>query len=202
MTTAKQSGTGSRAEARAERPGSYDAFLARLGDRDRQNVQRHVAVCEEEATDHHAVLWKRLASCLSELAPLAVHTIGCRAVQFFVADGRYRLQVFALEDARDGSVTIYSIDAVDQAVRAGALRGPVGADGEAMLYEICEEPRCTLKVEALTAARTTGAPDFYRHMLGWNRKAVRLTLPNSASPAQVKAAEILFALSTRTVGQP
>jgi len=47
---------------------------------------------------------------------------------------------------------------------------------------------------------TVEAPDYYRHMLGWNRKALRLNLPTNATPAQIKAAEALFLLAARKTG--
>ena len=34
-------------------------------------------------------------------------------------------------------------------------------------------------------------------MLGWNRKALRIVLPNDAAPAQVGAAEEVFAVAAR-----
>ena len=60
-----------------------------------------VAVCEGEPTLDHAKLYKRLAAMLYGLAPQAIRTTGQRAVQFFVADGKYRVQAFALEDLAD-----------------------------------------------------------------------------------------------------
>ena len=83
------------AEAAARTLGDFEAFLLRLGDRDRLNVERHVAFCETESTPAHAQTWKRLACVLARLAPHAALTTGQRAVRFFVADGKYRLQLFA-----------------------------------------------------------------------------------------------------------
>src|SRR5687768_8752472 len=92
----------------------YESFLARLGVRDRQTIERHVAACETEATSEHAKLWRRLACLLASLASqpgadtqakdgrtsrqFGVQTAGQKAVQFFAPDGKYRRQIFALED--------------------------------------------------------------------------------------------------------
>jgi hypothetical protein len=52
-----------------------------------------------------------------------------------------------------------------------------------------------LRVESLTASTTTSAPEYYRHMLDWNRKAIRITLSTDATPAQIAAAEAICALA-------
>src|SRR4051794_23420722 len=88
----------------------YDAFLLRLGPRDKAAVERHVAVCEGEPTGDHANLWRRLACLMATLATKAVTTAGQRAVQFFAPDGKYRRQIFAMEDLRDGNVAVYVLD--------------------------------------------------------------------------------------------
>ena len=41
------------------------------------------------------------------LAPHFAKTDGQQRVRFFVPDGQYRMQVFAMEDLRDGVITIY-----------------------------------------------------------------------------------------------
>ena len=91
----------------------FETFLAALSARDRLNIERHIAVCEGEPTLDHAKLFKKLAAMLASLAPQAIRTTGQRAIQFFIADGKYRVQVFALEDLCDGKVTVYLTDALD-----------------------------------------------------------------------------------------
>lgn len=179
----------------------YEALLARMGPRDRQAVERHVAVCEGEADSAHAVLWKRLACLLGELAPKAVQTAGQKAVQFFVADGKYRRQTFALEDPRDGTVVVYAADVVKAAIEAGVLRGPLGKGAEASVYEACQEgPGVTVDIQSLTAANSAGAPDYYRHMVGWGRAVSKVTLPTSASAGQLRVVKALCAMAARQVG--
>jgi hypothetical protein len=175
----------------------YEAFLAKLGSKDRTNVERHVAALEETFGPEHAKMWRRLAGTLFRLAGHAVQTSGQRAVRYYVADGKYRMQAFALEDPRDHTLAIYATDALDRAKKSGLLGAPVNADAEddgAKLYGIAGERGAALRIEAITDANSE-TPEYYRHMLGWNRKAMKITLPSTASLAQIRAAEALCALA-------
>jgi hypothetical protein len=178
----------------------FESFLTALSARDRLNIERHIATCEAEPTLEHAKLYKRLAGILYGLAPQAIRTTGQRAVQFFVADGKYRVQAFALEDLCDGKVTVYLTDALDAAISQGILKRRAKSDGDATLYELADSSGTFLALERLTSANTVEAPDYYRHMLGWNRKALRLTLPSNATTALVKAAEGMFVLAVGKTG--
>jgi hypothetical protein len=184
------------------KPGKVDfeSFLAALSARDRLNIERHIATCEGEASLDHAKLFKRLAATLASLAPQAIRTTGQRAIQFFIADGKYRVQVFALEDLCDGKVTIYLTDALDAAISEGVFKRRAKTDGDATLYEIADAAGTFLGIEKLNSANTVEAPDYFRHMLGWNRKALKLTLPTNATAAQIRAAEGLFVLAARKTG--
>ncbi|HEV8606135.1 MAG TPA: hypothetical protein VGQ99_12255 [Tepidisphaeraceae bacterium] len=175
----------------------FESFLAALSARDRLNIERHLATCDAEPTADHAKVFKKLATTLAGLAPQAVRTTGQRAIQFFNADGKYRVQVFALEDLCDGNVTVYLTDALDAAITAGIFRRRAKTDGEASLYELAEQAGTFLRIERLTSANTVEAPDYFRHMLGWNRKALKLTLPTNSTAAQLRAAESLFVLAAR-----
>jgi hypothetical protein len=176
-------------------PVDYDDFVAGLGDRDRQNVERHVAFCYEEPSDAHARAWKRLALALARLAPRTAQTVGQRAVRFYVTDGKYRQQIFALEDLRDGTLAVYSGDVLADALRTGLIRGPVSKDESVERFDVGAEPGATLEIERLTTAKTSGAPEYYKHMLGWNRTALRIVLPAGASPSVMEAVEAICALS-------
>jgi hypothetical protein len=122
--------------------------------------------------------------------------VGQQAVQFFIADGKYRMQVFAMEDLRNGKLTIYTVDVLDQAMRKGVLTGPLAADGSSSTYGVGKS-RQTLTIDSLTASNTPDPPAFYKHMLGWNRKALRISLLTTSTPAQVNAIESLCALAAR-----
>jgi hypothetical protein len=175
----------------------FEKFLAALSARDRLNIERHIAVCDAEPTADHAKLYKRLAATLAMLAPQSVRTTGQRAIQFFMSDGKYRVQVFALEDLCDGNVVIYLTDVLDEAISEGIFRRRGKSEADASLYEIVDQPGIFLSIERLTSANTVEAPDYYRHMLGWNRKALKLSLPTNATAGQIRAAEGLFALAAR-----
>jgi hypothetical protein len=197
---AKRSGSGGgtksvldQARAALEKPVSLDEFLAKLSARDRTNVDRHLAAIEAEPEPKHLALWKRVAKTLATLAPHAVTTTGQQAISFFIADGKYRMQVFALEDNRDGKLLIYTVDALDEAIKAQVLKpAPKGA-ADPTAHPISNGQ--VLTVEALTNENTPNPSAFYKHMLGWNRKALRITLPHDATAHQVEATEQLCAIA-------
>jgi hypothetical protein len=195
MQTARRSSADARAGA------DYDALLARLGDRDRQNVIRHVTFCQA-ASEEHARLWKRIACALARLAPHAAQTSGQRAVRFYVSDGKYRRQLFALEDLRDGRIAVYTGNVLTQVTGAGLIRSPLSTDGAASAYEVCDEPGTTFDIEVLSAAGTNSAPEYYRHLLGWNRSAMKISVPLTAGLGAVQALEMLCeqSLGARTDG--
>ena len=58
------------------------------------------------------------------LAPHAVKLNSQQSAQFYVPDGKYRMQVFALEDLRDGNVNVYCGDVLKDALAAGVLTAP------------------------------------------------------------------------------
>ena len=173
----------------------FDGFVARLGDRDRLNVTRHLTACETDGQAGHAVLWRRVVGILGDLSPHAAKMSGMRAIQFFAADGKHRKQMFALEDARDGVLLVYAPDVLRGALAAKTIALNGDDDAAARHYDICGKPGERLLIESLTAAGTTFAPDFYRHMLGWNRTAIRFTLPIAATPAQIEAMQQLCSLA-------
>ena len=176
---------------------AYEAFVATLADRDRRNVRNQVAACEVEPTADHVTLWKRLACSLATLTNRAAKTTGKRAVQFFAADGDYLMQMFALEDPRDGTLIVYAPDALEAAEAAGVIRGPVRTAGNVLFYEVAGVPGLNVQVEVLSASRTSDAPDYYRHLLGWNRRALKITLQTTAGRAQVSACEALCRIAAR-----
>ena len=153
-----------------------DTFLTGLAGKDRSNIEKHLAVIDAEPDPNHGKLWRRLAVTMRRLAPMPVQTVGQHAVQFFVADGKYRMQVFALEDGRDGRLMIYLPDILADAEKTGA---PLGV----------------LKPDVLDAANTPNPSPHIKHMLGWNRKAVRITLLTHASAQQISATEKLCNLA-------
>jgi hypothetical protein len=177
--------------------GDYETFLLTMSDRDRRNVRKHVATCEGEPCREHAALWTRLLCSLGALGTRWVKTTGQRAVQFFAADGNYRRQLFALEDPHDGTLVVYAPDALQAAEAEEIVRGPVGTLGDALLYEVGGVPGLTIPIEVLSASKTVDAPEYYRHLLGWNRRALKVTLRTTAGRAQVMACEALCRLAAQ-----
>jgi hypothetical protein len=178
---------------------SFDDFVAKLAPKDKVNAERRVAVLEADANPGLAALWRRLACTLMTLAPHAAKFVGKQTAQFYVADGKYRMQVFALEDLQDGVMTIYTPDIVAEAVKVGliAQSGPEGS--HAYLIQATGEP---LRIEILDSSSLNPGAHF-KDMTGWNRKALRITLPPTSSPTQVEAAETLCALAAhRFVSRP
>lgn len=177
-------------------PGNFDDFFARLAGNGRASVSRHLAVCEKEASGEHIRLWKRLVGLLSRLTPDCVPIAVARAVRFYIPDGNYKVQVFAVEDLRDGDLSIYSTD-----VRAAALRqGLLGdcRDHSPNMFQIGVGDNGSneqIRIESLTTAGTSSAPEYYKHMLDWNRKAIRITIVKNATARQFRAAEALCALA-------
>jgi hypothetical protein len=200
---------------------AFEAFLSGIGNKDRQNIQRHLTAVDAEAGPAHGRLWRRLAVTLRKLAPLAVQTVAQQAVQFFVADGKYRMQVFTLEDKRDGMLQVYLPDVLDAAFRAKILAKPSkraataasrskSANGipvapldaptgvVAVEYPIAAKAGESLRIESLDNHNTPEPPPHVRHMLGWNRKALRVSLPANGSPTQAAATEALCELAAKS----
>lgn len=184
---------------------SYEAFLEKLSPKDRLNVTRHVEACEATGDPRHALLWRRLASALMTLAPHFAKTDGQQRIRFFVPDGQYRMQVFAIEDLRDGVITIYCGDALDEAIAAGlvAPHKPSGAEvepGQPLDYLL---PESHESIAILRLSNESHVPAiFYKDMMGWNRKALCIRVPAGASATQAAAVELLAALSLVRAGKP
>ena len=172
---------------------SFAEFLAKLPIRDRASAERRINALEAMPDQGRAHLWQRLACSLMTLAPFAAKLVGKQTLQVYVADGKYRMQVFALEDLQDGHFTVYCPDVLKEAGQAGLLAlDPNGAPDQYLI----EPSREKLVVQLLDGKSLNPAP-HYKDMTGWNRTALRITLPPSASPTQVEATELLCALAAQ-----
>jgi hypothetical protein len=178
-------------------PVVYKTLLERFGAKDRLNVEKHVAALETEGATARVKLWKHLACHLMTLAGHSGKLNGQQGVQFFTADGKYRMQVFALQDERTGDLKIYCADIIDPAIKAGIIKAPKKGE-EPNLYHVADGE------DTLTIDRLDGnAPDnaaFFKDMLSWNRKAVRIALPPESSKAKLKAVEALCELAAKPKG--
>src|SRR4051812_29679455 len=118
---------------------SFDEFLAKLPPKDRANAQRRVAVLDAGPNQGSTQLWQRLACSLMTLAPFAAKLTGKQTLQIYVPDGKFRMQVFALEDLQDAAFTIYCPDVLDEASNAGLLSRASQVDAEKYVIEPSKE---------------------------------------------------------------
>lgn len=181
-------------------PRGFEDFMARMSGSGRTAVERHLDACEKAMPPGHLRLWKQLVGLLGRLTPDAVPVAAARAVRFYVPDGKYKRQVFAVEDLRDGKLAIYMDDTRATAFREGVLGAqpdagsnlyPIGAGSAKAIPD-------RLAIDLLTAAGTTSAPDYYKHMLGWHRSAIRITLETDPTAGQVRAAEAMCMIAAAT----
>jgi hypothetical protein len=173
----------------------FEEFLGKLVARDRVNAEKRVATLDAEGSPERARLWRRLACSLMTLAPHAAKLVGKQTVQFYVADGKYRMQVFALEDLQDGNFTVYCPDVLGEAIDAGVLARPAKGEAAGDVYAVPGTGE-TLRIDSLDKDSLNPKAHF-KDLTGWNRKALRITLPPSPSGAQVEAAETVCAMAAQ-----
>jgi len=194
---------------------AFDTFFAGVGAKDKLSIEKHLAAIDAEGDPGHGRAWRRLAVTLRRHAPLAVQTVGQQVVQFFVPDGKYRMQAFTLEDKRDGALLVYLPNVVDQAIKEKILGKPPGkvrkAAGKASSYLDEDEDDAAqpveypilaragegLRVEAMDHTNTPDPPAHVRHMLGWNRRAVRVTIPAAGAEPRVEVVEAMCEIAAR-----
>lgn len=192
MITKQSQVASSRTDAVLPELADPPTLLSRLSAMDRQNFEKQVAVCEQQGGPELASRWRRLASALMTWAPGPMKLNGSDTIMFFIADGKYRRQVYAMHAVAGGAVVVCVPNVLDRAVRGGVLAKPRQADGP-------DRYRLSGSEEALTIncydGKTPNPEFFCKNMTGWNRKAIGVTLPAMASKAQVQAAEDLCALA-------
>ena len=166
-------------------PVDIETFLSKLGAKDRANAEKHLAACDAEPDPRHGILWRRLACALKTLAPHATKVNGRESVQFYVPDGKYKMQVFALHDARDGKLYLYLGNVLKEAMKAGVISAAKGAPRGTYSVPKSAEP---LQIEELDE-NTPEPAVFFKHMLGWSRKALRVIMPTTSPEAHIHAVE-------------
>jgi hypothetical protein len=169
---------------------NYDAFLSRLGQKALAAVEKHAELCEADAGQGYGRWWKRLAGSLGKLAPFAIETAGHQALKFHIPDGKYRVQVFALEDAATGRVVVYLPDIAALAVTNKLVKA--STDGHT--YQIVGDGDVNVDLEVITS-ETKDAPVFVKPMLGWGRRALRTSVSVIGDERQVVAVERLCGLA-------
>lgn len=200
-TGATGSAKGGAAAGQQQQQG-FEGMLEKLSPKDRQNVEKHMTAHTDAGQHAHADLWKRLASTMASLTPLPPKATAQRTVQFFIPDGKWRMQVFALEDRKEGTIAVYIEDVLSEAVKAGILtkakpaaKGAAAATPGLMEYTV-KGTDTTLAVEQLDGKTESDPAPFYKDMLGWNRRALRITLPPGTPEPATKAVERICELAT------
>jgi hypothetical protein len=165
--------------------------LSRFSEKDRQNFEKQVAALEQQGAEL-ASRWRRLAFALMTWAPGPVKLTVPHTIQFYIPDGKYRKQVYAMHAMTGGVLLVCAPNVLDRAARKGVLAKPRQADGP-------DRHRLAGSDETLTIncydGKTPGPEFFYKDMTGWNRKAICVTLPATASESQMRATEDLCALA-------
>lgn len=175
----------------ALKPMDYPAMIAGLGEKDRGSLERQLLAHEGKVGQAAAQRWRRLACTLRSLAPGRLKIAPASVMQFYIADGKYHQQVFALQALADGGFVMVAPNVLQAAIDAGVLGKPRA--GHAGIYQVGRTAE-TLAIDALDGS-TSNLDAYCKDMTGWNRKAMRIVLPADASDAQVKAAQQLCALA-------
>jgi hypothetical protein len=85
---------------------------------------------------------------------------------------------------------------IKEAIKQGVLAAPPKNDASAG-YVIAADKAQRLIIELLDANNTPNPHPWYKNMLGWGRKALRVTLPVKATPEQIAATEALCAFTAK-----
>ncbi|HEX8339760.1 MAG TPA: hypothetical protein VF624_02520 [Tepidisphaeraceae bacterium] len=171
-------------------PGTFEFVLSKLTVKDRLKAEKTLAaVVELDAP--RAALWRRLAAMLMGLAGHAVKISGPQSLQFFVADGNYRMQVFGLDDAPGTGAIVYCKDVLDEAVAAKLLAAPQAETNRVGVPKSKE----SLAIDRLVGDNTTEHPASFKDMLSWNRRAIRIAVPPDASESLLQTVEAVCRLS-------
>jgi hypothetical protein len=171
----------------------YEAFLRQLSVKGRATMEKHDERCASDAIQGHGELWKRLAGVFGSLAGHATEVLGLQTVKYYIADGKYKLQVFALEDTGQGTVVIYFPDVLEAAVKRKILASGL----KPHCYQALEGGT-QLHLEKISAE--TQDLTACKGMVGWGRKALRVELSVHADEKQVHAVERLCGLAAEKWG--
>ncbi|HWB54178.1 MAG TPA: hypothetical protein VG722_08295 [Tepidisphaeraceae bacterium] len=184
MLTKPQSASGPK-DVRAR----INDLLARVTAKDRVYIERHLAACDSSPDTARGEIWRRMAGLLSHLVSLPPRSAGPQALTFFIPDGKYRQQVFVLEDKGDGVVLVYLPNISARAVDAKFL-SPAGDD-----FKL---PGSNDVFGQIVDGTMQDLPSYIKPMLGWNRKALRLTIGTADTDrGQLEAAETLCTLAAQ-----
>jgi hypothetical protein len=174
----------------------FKTLVSKLSAKDRHCVDRQIVARENSPVFGLADRWRRIASNMLNLAPGLVKLSGLHTMQFYIADGKYRKQVFALHALTDGTILVCIPDILEDVIQFGLLSrigegaAPAAKKGEqSNLYRIGKSHEM-LTVDVVSG--TTLDPQiFYKDMTGWNRRALCITLFGDSTQVQIRTVEDL-----------
>jgi hypothetical protein len=190
-----------RIEAPESAPGKpavehrYEEFLEQLSVKGRASIQKHDEQCDALPNPRQIELWRRLAGGLAKLARHSPEVFGQNSVKFHIPDGKYKVQVFALEDMRQGTIVLYIPDILQLAVRQKILSASTaphqhkvpGGAGILQFTPIDAETR------DLTVCKA---------MVGWGRHALRVELGEQTPEEHIQAVERMCELAAQKWAEP
>ncbi len=171
-------------------------FLSRAAAKERAKIEKHLATCDAADEPDRAKLWRRVALMLDGLSGAGVESASGQAWRFFIPDGKYRMQVFALEDRGDGVLRVCLPDVIDEAVKRKLLKSTT-TPGEYAMKGI----RGAVRIEPIESGGVSDPPAHVKSMLGWNRRAIQISLSVNSEATQVAAAKSLCELAARKWSQ-
>ncbi len=165
-----------------------DATLLKLGVNERSAQARRLAAIE--ATNPRRVkTWKNLATRLFTFAGARPRALQ-RAMMFYIPDGKYQMQVFAIDDAADGTLIVCCEDVLEAAIEAGVI---TRVAGQPQRYTVMGTHQAILIEQQ--DGKTESPAAYCTAMTGWNRRALKITLPSDAADEQVQATELICAIA-------
>jgi hypothetical protein len=170
--------------------GEQAAAFAKLGQKDRDNFERQIGNATTKGGEKLAATWRRLAGVGLALGSKPPKISGLNTVQFFIADGNYRKQVFAMNLSDTGVLTVFLPNILPEAIKA-KLIAAVPKDPNAFTTGKAGE---RLVIDPFDRDSPNPQP-YYKDMTGWNRKAIGVVLPADASESLVHTTEQLMALA-------
>jgi hypothetical protein len=167
-----------------------DAAFAKLTQKDRDNFERQITNVTTKVGENLANHWRRLAGTALALSNKPPKLTGLNTLQFFIADGNYRKQIYAMHLADTGVLTMYVPNIFPEATKAKLLT-PLPKDPTPDAYTVGGH---RVIIEQLD--RDSLNPQFYfKDMTGWNRKAMGIQLTVDANEGLVHAVEQILALA-------
>jgi len=179
-----------QARAALARLASVSDFGAKLAVKDRNRLQQQITAMETKPYPRLGERWQRFACALFTLAPHMPKLTGLHTIQFYIPDGKYKKQMFALHAEDNGAISVYAPNVLQQAASAGIIATPARPE---TAYRVTESSD-PLNIDAIDG-NTSDVEPFYKDMTGWNRKALRISLSPVATPSQIQAAEDLCGLA-------